>query len=135
MTAKKTENEVVDPATEPQPEGTTAPVTDNVTKSAFVSPEEAFELTKAPTPVNPPTAIGSPGVPTPDQRKAAEKRAFADGALVSDVVSDDPMVVALKAEREGYERRGDTDRVKQVDEQIKARTAPKGRNAGEKSTA
>lgn len=45
-------------------------------------------------------------------------------------------VAALKAEREGYERRGLSDRVKQVDGQIAAiEKAPAGRTSPAKKTA
>lgn len=54
---------------------------------------------------------------------------------------DDPMVAALLRERLGYERDGKTDRVAQVDEQLKARgytsrgSAPKGRRSAKTETA
>lgn len=144
--AKKTDEPVVDPINpnaDPamtQPSTGTADVTNAVVKPAVgVSPEEAFEMTKAPTPVNPPISIGAPGEPTPDQRVAAEKRATADGVL-GDRAVDDRMVEALEAERDGYLRRGDKDRAAQVDADIKARqaaarkAAPSGRTAERKST-
>lgn len=43
-------------------------------------------------------------------------------------------VVALEFERIGYERRGLTDRVKQVDAQLAALGKPKGRSASKRET-
>lgn len=125
-----------------QPSTGTADVTASVVKPAVgVSPEEAFEMTKAPTPVNPPISIGAPGEPTPDQRIAAEKRATADGVIPGDrSLASDAMLRALEIERDGYLSRGEKDRAAQVDADIKARkdaarkAAPAGRTTERKST-
>lgn len=73
---------------------------------------------------------------TPDVTEG--RRKIVEAAKVAK--SDDPMIAALLREREGYVQKGQKDRVKAVDDDLKRRghvdkSEPKDREAPKKSTA